>query len=277
VTGRAAREAPSAPNAPDLPSAPSPPNLPSAPSPPNRLSRPLAQCLDDEKLDSLGDWRHLVDRWRASAAGRALIAAVDARVAAGACVYPADPFRALRLTPLARTTVVILGQDPYHGPGQAEGLAFSVPAGVPAPPSLRNIFAELARDLGVEPPASGSLVGWATQGVLLLNSALTVEDGAAGSHARLGWSALTEAVVEAAAADGAPKVFMLWGAHAQELAARLGVARAGHLVLQANHPSPLAARRPPRPFIGCGHFGQAGRFLVAQGRPQPDWGCRSKP
>lgn len=238
---------------------------------PNRLRQPLAQRLDPAACAALGDWGPLVQRWRASAAGRALVEAVDARLAAGACVYPDDPLRALRLTPLAATAVVVLGQDPYHGPGQAEGLAFSVPRGVPLPPSLRNVFAELQRDLGVPVPASGSLTGWARQGVLLLNAALTVEDGAPASHSRLGWTALTDAVVEAAAAAAAPKVFLLWGAHAQAQAGRIAGAGQPHLVLCANHPSPLAARRPPRPFIGCGHFGLARRFLLARGGPAPDW------
>ncbi|MFN5166899.1 MAG: uracil-DNA glycosylase [Pseudomonadota bacterium] len=246
----------------------------SAPAPlgaPNRLRQPLAQLLDDPACAALGDWGALVRRWRDSPTGAALRAAVDGRLAAGATVYPADPLRALRLTPLAATCVVILGQDPYHGPGQAEGLAFSVPPGVRPPPSLRNVFAELARDLAVPPPASGSLAGWARQGVLLLNAALTVEDGAPGSHARLGWAALTDAVVEAAAAAPAPKAFLLWGAHAQAQAGRIARAGPAHLVLCANHPSPLSARRPPLPFIGCGHFGQAQRFLAERGRPTPDW------
>jgi uracil-DNA glycosylase len=238
---------------------------------PNRLSTPPARLLDAAALHALGDWAPVVERWRDSAAGRGLLAALRSRLDAGAVIYPADPLRALRLTPLARTAVVILGQDPYHGPGQAEGLAFSVPAAVKPPPSLRNILVELARDLGRPVPSAASLAGWARQGVLLLNTALTVEDGQPGSHARLGWAALTEAVVEAAAADAAPKVFMLWGAHAQAHAPRIAAAGRGHLVLQSNHPSPLAARRPPMPFIGCGHFGQASRFLASRGRPAPDW------
>jgi uracil-DNA glycosylase len=237
----------------------------------NRLTTWPARLLDDAALASLGDWAPHVARWRDSAAGRGLAAALQERLQAGAVVYPADPLRALRLTPLARTTVVILGQDPYHGPGQAEGLAFSVPAGIRLPPSLRNVFAELAGDLGVPPPATGSLAGWARQGVLLLNATLTVEDGQPGSHARLGWASLTEALIDAVAADPAPKVFMLWGAHAQAHAPRIATAGPGHLVLQANHPSPLAARRPPVPFIGCGHFGQAGHYLARHGRPLPDW------
>jgi uracil-DNA glycosylase len=232
----------------------------------SRLTLPLAQLLDAP----LGDWQPLLRQWQASAAGQALISAVDRRVAAGAVVYPAQVFRAFAATPLAATRVVILGQDPYHGPGQAEGLAFSVAAGQRPPPSLRNIFKELQRDLGLASPASGSLAAWAGRGVLLLNAALTVEEGQAGAHAKLGWQALTDAVCIALARDPAPKVFMLWGAHAQVQAPRL--AGGPHLVLQCNHPSPLSALRPPVPFIGCGHFSQASRFLHQAGRGEVDWG-----
>ncbi len=238
----------------------------------SRLARPLAGLLADTPL---GDWQPLVADWAASSAGRALVQAVDARVAAGAAVYPAQVLRALQATPLAATRVVILGQDPYHGAGQAEGLAFSVPDGVPPPPSLRNIFKELQRDLGLPSPRAGSLHRWCEQGVLLLNSALTVEDGRPGSHARLGWQALTDAVLAAALADPAPKVFLLWGAHAQQQHARvLGAVPGGgaaHLALCSNHPSPLAALRPPVPFIGNGHFGLANRFLQGCGRGAIRW------
>ena len=199
------------------------------------------------------------------------MAAVDARVAAGTAVYPAAVFRAFELTPLARTRVVILGQDPYHGPGQAQGLAFSVPAGERVPPSLRNIFVELERDLGLPPPASGSLSAWAARGVLLLNTTLTVEDGLPAAHARLGWQTLTDRVVQVLADQPQPLVFMLWGGHAQAWAALIAPDSGRHLVLQCNHPSPLAARRPPRPFIGCGHFGQASRFLETVDGGGMDW------
>jgi uracil-DNA glycosylase len=168
--------------------------------------------------------------------------------------------RALMLTPLAEVRVVILGQDPYHGPGQAEGLAFSVPAGVKIPPSLRNIHVELQRDLGLAPPAHGHLGTWAKQGVLLLNTSLTVEDGQPASHARRGWEVLTDALIEATARQPRRISYLLWGAHAQAKASLIEAAGAGrHQVLMANHPSPLSARRPPVPFIGCGHFGQAAR------------------
>lgn len=233
----------------------------------NRLTRPL----DDLLAADFGDWQPLLQRWRASAAGQALVAAVDERVAAGAKVYPAQVFRALALTPLSSVRVLILGQDPYHGPGQAEGLAFSVPPGQRLPPSLRNIVKELRRDLGLAWPESGSLLPWAQQGVLLLNATLTVEDGQAGRHARLGWQTLTDEICLALARDAQPKVFMLWGAHAQAKAPLLSVPGAGHTVLACNHPSPLSALRPPTPFIGCGHFGLANAFLRRAGRPAVDW------
>jgi uracil-DNA glycosylase len=234
----------------------------------NRLREPLPALLDRVP----GGWRAVVDAWRASPAGRALLRHVEDRRAAGAAIYPARVLHALELTPIDAVRVVILGQDPYHGAGQAEGLAFSVPPGCPLPPSLRNIYRELTRDLGVPAPANGCLERWARQGVLLLNTSLTVEEGLPGSHARRGWEALTDAIIEAVAGEPAPKVFMLWGAHAQ---AKRGLVRrhdARHLLLESNHPSPLSARRPPVPFVGCGHFSAANRFLADHGRGPVDWG-----
>lgn len=228
-------------------------------APSSRLDEPLGRQID--RHDS--DWAPILRAWRDSAAGQSLLGFVDGRLAAGATMYPADVFRALHCTPLARTRVLILGQDPYHGPGQAEGLAFSVPAGQRHPPSLRNIFKELQRDLGLAPPVCGSLLPWAHQGVLMLNTALTVEDGNPASHAKLGWEALTDSIVLAAARHAQPKVFMLWGAHAQSKAALVAAAGQGHFVLQCNHPSPLSATRGPLPFIGCAHFSQASAFLAA--------------
>lgn len=193
------------------------------------------------------------------------------RRAAGATIYPPDPLRALRDVALADVRVVILGQDPYHGEGQAHGLAFSVPAGVRLPPSLRNIDAELQADCGCAPLACGDLSGWSRQGVLLLNAVMTVERDRPGSHAGRGWEALSGALLAALAADPVPRAFLLWGAWAQ---ARLPAAPPRHLVLAANHPSPLSARRPPRPFLGCRHFSQANAFLAAHGRAPIDW-CRA--
>jgi uracil-DNA glycosylase len=234
----------------------------------SRLDRPLSDLLAADH----GDWQGLLRTWQHSPAGRRLIGAVDQRVAAGVSVYPAQVFRALQLTSLARTKVLILGQDPYHGPGQAEGLSFSVPEGVPVPPSLRNVLHEMQRDLGLAPSPTRSLLPWAQRGALLLNASLTVEDGLPGAHANLGWHALTDAICQALWEDAAPKVFMLWGAHAQgRLAAIATGARSPHRVLRSNHPSPLSAARPPRPFVGCGHFRAAGEFLQAAGRGGFDW------
>jgi uracil-DNA glycosylase len=243
------------------------------PAPAGGLSPALALPPGARPPHTLHDWQPLIDAWAGSGAGRATLAAVDARLAEGAVVYPPEPWRALVLTPRASVQVLILGQDPYHGPGQAEGLAFSVPPGQPLPPSLRNIWRELRRDLGLPHPASGSLAGWAHQGVLLLNSSLTVEAGRAGSHADKGWQALTSSIVHSLAADPVPRVFMLWGAHAQDVGARArSVSAASHLWLGCNHPSPLSALRPPAPFIGCGHFSRALAHLRAAGRAGVDWG-----
>lgn len=235
---------------------------------PNQLQRPLAEVLDSAPPD----WAPLVRAWQASPDGQRLQDFIAERQAAGASIYPAEPLRALALTPRAAVRVVLLGQDPYHGAGQAEGLAFSVPADVKAPPSLRNILGEISRSLGVPHPPNGHLGGWARQGVLLLNTVLTVEDGQPAAHAGQGWEALTDALIQATARDPGDKVYLLWGAFAQAKAALIGAAGGGrHLVLQANHPSPLSARRPPVPFIGCGHFTQVRDFLAARGSPVIDW------
>jgi uracil-DNA glycosylase len=237
---------------------------------PAALAAPLADLFDAVPPD----WRPLTDAFRASPAGRALIARVDAAREAGAVIYPADVFAALHHTRRADVRVVILGQDPYHGPGQAHGLAFSVQPGVAIPPSLRNIRKEVQRDLGVQPPAHGSLMAWADRGVLLLNTVLTVELSQAASHAGWGWEALTDALIAAVAADAGPRVFMLWGAHAQRKLALIEAAagaRSGEIrVLQSNHPSPLSATRGPVPFVGNGHFGAARDFWAARGHTL-DW------
>lgn len=235
-----------------------------------------------ERWPVADDWCPVVDGFFRSETGLQLGSFIRARLASGAIVYPPQPLRALALTPLAQVKVVILGQDPYHGPGQAEGLAFSVAPGVKPPPSLRNMFKEIARDPLLPkkaPPMSGdgSLVRWAQQGVLLLNACLTVEEGQPASHAQQGWEALTTALVELVAMKEAPVVFLLWGAHAQAKqgliasAAASQRAKAVHLVLTANHPSPLSALRPPRPFLGCGHFGLANAFLAQQQQAPIEW------
>lgn len=215
------------------------------------------------------DWQATVDAFWGSNDGRHLAQYIWGRLQSSAVIYPPEPLRALALTPLAAVRVVILGQDPYHGPGQAEGLAFSVAPGVKPPPSLRNIFKELQRDLGLPVPHDGSLVRWAEQGVLLINACLTVEDGQPASHAGQGWESLTDAVIQQCSAHGAPKVFCLWGAHAQKKAALLDSNR--HRVLSANHPSPLSANRAPAPFLGCGHFSAANRWLTEMGGTPISW------
>ena len=234
----------------------------------NRLIEPLAGLL----ALAPGDWAPLVRDWMATAEGQGLLRFVEQRQAAGAMIYPAQVLRALELTPRSAVRVVILGQDPYHGADQAEGLAFSVPAGIRPPPSLRNILDEISRSLGSVRPASGHLGGWARQGVLLLNTVLTVEDGSPAAHAKRGWEALTDALIAATASDAGAKAYLLWGAHAQAKAGLIEAAGGGrHRVLLANHPSPLSARRPPRPFIGCDHFSQTRDFLASLHAPPIDW------
>src|SRR5690554_2782777 len=192
--------------------------------------------------------------------------------AQGKIIYPPQEqvFAAFRATPLQQLRVVILGQDPYHGPGQAHGLCFSVPAGVRSPPSLVNIYKELREDLGVEVPPHGNLERWARQGVLLLNTCLTVEAGQAGSHAGKGWEAITDAAVAAVAARDEPSVFILWGSQARNKAMKVPelAQNQRHLILTSPHPSPLSAHRG---FFGSKPFSKANAFLEAQGRGRIDW------
>jgi uracil-DNA glycosylase len=204
-------------------------------------------------------WQALVDSFFESQDGVNLQAFLAQRLAQGAVIFPPQPLKALELTPPQAIHTVILGQDPYHGRGQAEGLAFSVAPGVALPPSLRNIFKERLRDLGEPfPPApvpGGSLMAWAHQGVLLLNTCLTVEEGQPNSHSGQGWEALTDAVIRAVSQGTQSVAFLLWGANAQSKKSLIDSSR--HLVLTANHPSPLSAMRPPIPFLGCSHFSKA--------------------
>lgn len=179
---------------------------------------------------------------------------------------PAQYFAALDMTPLDQVKVVILGQDPYHGPGQAHGLSFSVQEGVRFPPSLLNIFKEIRSDLGLEPPETGDLTSWALQGVLLLNATLSVEGGRAGSHQNKGWEEFTDRVVEAINEECENVVFLLWGSYAQKKGSRID--RDRHCVLQAPHPSPLSAHRG---FFGCRHFSKANEYLVAHGKSPITW------
>lgn len=216
-------------------------------------------------------WHAALQAPRVAQALADVTAHVETRLAAGAVVYPAAPFRALDQLAPADVRVVILGQDPYHGPGQAQGLAFSVPDDCKRPPSLRNIFNEIAQDFpGTPLPRGNDLSRWVDQGVLLLNTALTVEDGQPASHAKRGWEIVTDALISLVAHDPAPKAFLLWGAHAQAKQALLPD-NSNHLVLTANHPSPLSARRPPVPFVGCGHFAKVNAWLIDQGKSPIDW------
>jgi uracil-DNA glycosylase len=188
--------------------------------------------------------------------------------AAGKVIYPPGPdiFNAFNHTPFDKVRVVILGQDPYHGPGQAHGLSFSVQPGVRVPPSLQNIFKEIEGSLGIPRSAHGCLTSWADQGALLLNAVLTVEAGQAGSHQKKGWEGFTDAAIDALNRERDGLVFMLWGSHAQKKGQLIDASR--HLVLRSVHPSPLSAHRG---FLGCGHFAEANAYLEAEGQAPINW------
>ncbi|WP_407876402.1 uracil-DNA glycosylase [Qipengyuania nanhaisediminis] len=226
--------------------------------------------MTDEAIPE--SWREALAPALASEQARRLGGWLREEEAAGKAIYPPRGTRlaALAATPLDQVRVVILGQDPYHGAGQAHGLAFSVAEGVRLPPSLVNIFKELESDCGVPRRENGDLTGWARQGVLLLNNTLTVEDGKPGSHAGRGWDAITDAALAAVAGSGEPTVFVLWGSHARKKASRVpAIGRsADHLVLTSAHPSPLSAYRG---FFGSRPFSQANAFLEANGREPVDW------
>lgn len=216
-------------------------------------------------------WQPVLEPVLATAEARQLGGFLVAEEQAGKQIYPPRGCRlkALELTPLDEVKVVILGQDPYHGPGQAMGLCFSVPEGVKIPPSLVNIYKELAADLGVARADHGDLSKWARQGVLLLNNTLTVEAAKAGSHAKRGWDAITDACVAAVAARDEPSVFILWGSHAQAKAKRIAGLREGqHCVIESPHPSPLSAHRG---FFGSKPFSRTNAFLSDHGREAIDW------
>lgn len=199
---------------------------------------------------------------------------LQAEKAAGKAIFPPGAliFNALNSTPLDKVRVVIIGQDPYHGPGQAHGLSFSVPPGVRTPPSLRNIFKEINRDLGLPIPQHGCLQSWAEQGVLLLNAVLTVEQGQAGSHARRGWERFTSRVIELVNERCEHCVFLLWGSYAQRKGEQID--RTRHCVLTSVHPSPLSAHRG---FISNGHFSAANDYLVSNGLAPIDWSLPDPP
>ncbi len=222
--------------------------------------------MADIRLES--SWKARVGEWFARDDMRALSAFLRQRKAAGATVYPpgGEIFAAFDATPFDAVKVVILGQDPYHGPGQAHGLCFSVRPGVPVPPSLDNIYKEVARDTGFVRPDHGCLLPWARRGVLLLNSVLTVEAGQPGSHQGKGWEGFTDHVVDVLNREREHLVFLLWGSYAQKKGAVIDARR--HRVLKAPHPSPLSAHRG---FLGCGHFSAANQSLARSGQAPIDW------
>ncbi len=209
------------------------------------------------------DWQDELDKFLSVSTMGRIMARANAAYQNGG-VYPPRPllFRALELTPFSKVRAVILGQDPYHGPGQANGLAFSVPRGLRIPPSLRNIYKELEADCGISPPSHGDLTAWAENGVLLLNTVLTVRAGMANSHRKLGWETFTDAVIGALNSREEPVAFLLWGASAREKKAL--ITNPAHLVLEAAHPSPLSAHQG---FFGCRHFSKTSEFCQKYGEP----------
>ena len=224
--------------------------------------------MGESRVRLAPSWAARVGDWLERPEMRALGDFLRAEKAAGKRIYPPGPqmFAALEATPFEAVKVVVLGQDPYHGPGQAHGLSFSVPPGVDIPPSLLNIFKELERDLGLPRPDHGCLLPWARQGVLLLNAVLSVEAGRAGAHQGKGWEGFTDHVVETLGREREGLVFLLWGSYAQAKGRVIDNRR--HCVLRAPHPSPLSAHRG---FLGCGHFSAANRWLQGRGLPPIDW------
>lgn len=216
-------------------------------------------------------WFPIVSEFARSKEGLALEKELQKRESEGCKIYPPNPFRALEIIKPEDVKVVILGQDPYHGPAQANGLAFSVRKDVRVPPSLRNIFKEIHREYPEAEFSCGELEGWAKQGVLLLNAVLTVEEGKPGSHATMGWEKLTDEVIRTLAQSKKPIVFMLWGKFAQEKKSIIEKCGENCLILESNHPSPLSATRGPIPFLGNNHFKKANAWLSTRGRKEIDW------
>ena len=225
-------------------------------------------AASDDRIRLEASWKARIGDYLVSPPMQALSAFLRERRARGATLYPppARIFAAFDATPFDAVKVVILGQDPYHGPGQAHGLCFSVLPGVPVPPSLENIFKELQRDLGIARPDHGCLLPWAQRGVLLLNAVLTVEQGQAGAHQGKGWEGFTDHVVDVLNREREGLVFLLWGSYAQAKGKVIDPRR--HRVLKAPHPSPLSAHRG---FIGCGHFSAANQYLAQRGQAPVDW------
>ncbi|MCS7298286.1 MAG: uracil-DNA glycosylase [Bacteroidia bacterium] len=214
-------------------------------------------------------WKALLQEEFTKPYFEALVAFLKDEVRKGKTIYPPGRliFHAFELCPVEKVKVVILGQDPYHGPGQAHGLCFSVPKGVPFPPSLQNIFKELQEDVGVPPPSHGDLTGWAVQGVFLLNAILTVEAQKPASHRGKGWETFTDRVIQLVSQVRPHVVFMLWGQYARSKKPLIDKER--HLILEAAHPSPYSAAQG---FLGCRHFSKANAFLISYGMEPIDWG-----
>jgi uracil-DNA glycosylase len=228
----------------------------------------LRIVMTDERLKLEASWKARVGDHFDRPEMQALSAFLRAEIRAGKHIYPPGPeiFAALDATPFDAVKVVILGQDPYHGPGQAHGLCFSVRPGVPVPPSLLNIFAEIENDLGIPRPDHGYLMPWARRGVLLLNAVLTVQAGMAGSHQGKGWEGFTDRVIDELNRGREGLVFLLWGSYAQAKGKLID--RSRHLVLKAPHPSPLSAHRG---FLGCRHFSKCNQYLESFGKTPVDW------
>ena len=224
--------------------------------------------MSDAPIRLEASWKARLEDYLRRPDMQALAAFLRAEKASGKRIYPPGPaiFSAFEHTPFDAVRVVVLGQDPYHGPGQAHGLCFSVRPGVRVPPSLENIFKEIQRDLGIARPDHGCLTPWADRGVLLLNSVLTVEEGRAGAHQGKGWEGFTDAAIAALDREREGLVFLLWGSYAQRKGALID--RSRHCVLTSVHPSPLSAHRG---FLGCGHFSAANRYLTARGEAAMDW------
>jgi len=217
-------------------------------------------------------WEEILEEEKQKPYFKELLSFLEERRTTGSIIHPKESelFRALQQTPFAKVRVVILGQDPYHGPGQAHGLSFSVQPDVAIPPSLRNIYKEISTDIGTAPTKSGHLINWAEQGVFLLNAVLSVEEGKPGSHANKGWEIFTDRLIEMLASKKSNLVFLLWGSYAQKKANFLDQEK--HFVLTAPHPSPLSAHRG---FLGCQHFSKCNNYLAGKGLQPINWATRS--
>ncbi|WP_250626631.1 uracil-DNA glycosylase [Pinirhizobacter soli] len=229
--------------------------------------------MSNERVKLAPSWKARIGDYLERPEMQALSAFLRAEKQAGKVIYPPGPdiFAAFEHTPFEQVRVVILGQDPYHGPNQAHGLCFSVRPGVQVPPSLQNIFKEIQRDLAIAPPDHGCLTPWADRGVLLLNAVLTVERGNANSHQGKGWEGFTDAAIDALNREREGIVFMLWGSYAQRKGQLIDTQR--HRVLKSVHPSPLSAHRG---FLGCGHFSAANAYLEEHGKAPIDWSLPAK-